>query len=64
LAISCTRNSGVDAGAGMPTALLPPCDFTHSTYSGTVFAGVPGDTARPLTKVAKPPSGTKSSCGA
>ena len=48
----------------MPTEPLPPCAFTHSTNSGTDLTGVPGDTAKPLTKVAKPPSGVKSSCGA
>ena len=53
----------MDAGAGMPIELFPPCAFTQATYSAIDLAGVPGDTASPFTKVAKPPSGVKSACG-
>ena len=62
--ISLTRNSGVDAGAGMPTAPLPPPEaLTQPTYSVKDLAGVPPDTANAFTNVAKPPTATKSRAG-
>ena len=55
---------GFFAPAGTPTAPLPPpCVCTHFTYSSTLLAGVPPETASALTKVAKPATGTKSLCG-
>jgi hypothetical protein len=59
-----TRNSGIEAGAGMPMVSLPPfCVRTHFTYSSMVLAGVPPETASTLAKVAKPATGTKSVAG-
>ena len=58
-----TRNSGTEAGAGMPTLPLLPCVFAQATYSLNDLAGVPPDTAIALTKVAKPATGTKSLAG-
>ncbi len=61
---SFTRNSGVDAGAGMPTAPLPPpADLTQLTYSLNDLAGVPPETAKAFTKVAMPTTGMKSRAG-
>ena len=61
--ITLTRNSGTEAGAGTPTADLPPWLCTHFTYSSKRFAGVPPDAAKALTKVANPATGTKSRAG-
>ena len=60
---SLTRNSGVEAGAGIPTALALALRLHPGHVVGERLGRVPPETANAFTNVAKPPTDTKSCTG-